>query len=225
MHKRRTISQRSELIYDIHNFGLNADTREIFLNPDFGVDNDEAEVDYRMATVLLKNVRFLDSQSDNPILIHMCTCGGSWEYGMAIYDAIQSSHSLIYLISYAHARSMSSVILQAADYRILSSSSYVMIHEGMSSWDGSSKGFVTAAEHEKLTQKLMLEIYVEKCKNGPYFKSRNMDEKKMGNFLQKQMDKKQDWYLTPEQAIEYGFADYILGKNNCPSIKDLTNYH
>ena len=117
MQKRRTISQRSELIYDIHNFSVNADTRELFLNPDYNVENDEAEVDHRMAVTLIKNITFLNSQNDNPIIVHMCSCGGSWEYGLAIYDAIKSSQSEVYIITYAHASSMSSIILQAGDYR------------------------------------------------------------------------------------------------------------
>lgn len=218
---RRTISQRSELIYDLHSFGINLDTREIFLHPDPSTNTDEAEIDHRVANTFIKNIRFLDHVNNNPIVIHMCTCGGSWEYGLAIYDSISSSRSLVYLISYAHARSMSGVVLQAADYRILTPNAYFMMHHGQDGWSGSSPGLVTHAEQAKKSQDQMLNIFVEKCKNGPYFTDRQMSEKRITTFLQKKLAQKQEWYLTAEETIEYGLADYIYGVGKCPTIKEM----
>ncbi len=48
----------------------------------------------------------------------MHSVGGSWNDGMAIFDAIQLSKSYVTIISYGQAESMSSVILQAADKRV-----------------------------------------------------------------------------------------------------------
>lgn len=223
MNKRRTISQRSELIYDIHNFGISADTRELFINPDYSVDNDSAEVDYRMASTLIKNVRFLNNLNHNNIIIHMCSCGGVWEYGLAMYDAIKASQSVVYIIAYAHARSMSSIILQAGDYRILSPNTYVMIHEGSDGYEGSSHGLSAHVEQAKNAAKLMLDIYIEQCKHGSYFKKLQMTDLRIRNFIVKKMREKQEWYLSASEAIEYGFADYILGDDKCPTIEDIIN--
>ena len=223
MNKRRTISQRSELIYDIHNFGISSDTRELFINPDYNVDNDSAEVDYRMASTLIKNIRFLNSLNTNNIIIHMCSCGGIWEYGLAMYDAIKSSQSVVYIIAYAHARSMSSIILQAGDYRILSPNTYVMIHEGSDGYEGSSHGLAAHAEQAQMATSRMLDIYIEQCHRGPYFKKLQMTDLRIRNFIVKKMQEKQEWYLSASEAIEYGFADYILGNNNCPAIEDIIN--
>jgi len=221
MSTKRTISQRSELIYDIHTFGINVDTRELFLNSDYHTENDE--VDYRMAVTLIKNIRFLDSQSSDPIIIHMCSCGGSWEYGLAIYDVIKSSPSLVYIVAYAQASSMASIFLQAGDVRILTPNTYVMIHEGENGWDGTHTGLLTYAEQAKRNSENMLDIYVENCKNGPYFKDKQMDDLQIRNFIKKHVQKCQEWYLPAEEAIEYGFADYIWGDTNCPLLKDVIN--
>ena len=108
----------SELINDVHNFSLNVETREIFLNSHIADCEEEAGVDWRMATKFNKNIRLLTSgpQAEQPILIHMHTVGGNWEDGLAIYDIINScANTHITIIAYAHARSMSSIIFQAAE--------------------------------------------------------------------------------------------------------------
>ena len=221
MHKRRTISQRSELIYDIHNFGLNADTRELFLHPDCNIDGDDAEVDHRMAANLIKNIRFLDSQNNKPIIIHMCTFGGSWEYGLAIYDSIKASMSVVYIVSYACARSMSSIILQAGDYRILSPNTYFMIHDGIDGYEGTNKGLISYAKQAQISYEYMLDIYMDRCKSGSYFIEKDMSDLQIRNFLKKQINKNQEWYLSPQEAMQYGFADYILGEKGTKEWFDV----
>ena len=222
MAKRRTTSQRSELIFDIHNFNINADTRELFLQPSYDVENEEAEIDHRMATTLIKNMRFLDSQDDKPIIIHMCSCGGSWEYGLAIYDVISMSKSVVYLIAYGYASSMSSIVLQAADCRIMSKNAYFMLHDGYDFWDGTSKGLVTHAEEASKATEKMINIYLEKCRQGPYFKQKDMTDARIKKFIRNKIDSKQEWYLSPNEAIEHGFADYIL-EDNYQNIEEMIN--
>ena len=223
MNKRRTISQRSELVYDIHNFCINVDTRELFLHPDNNVDNDNVEIDQRVAAVLIKNISFLNRQNHNPIVIHMCSCGGVWEYGLAIYDAIKASRSEVYIIAYAHARSMSSIILQAGDYRILTPNTYVMIHEGTDGYDGSTRGLITHAKQAQQACDKMLDIYIERCNQGPYFASRKWGDLQIRNFIKKQMRNHQEWYLSAVEAINYGLADYILDEDGCPAIEEILN--
>ena len=223
MQKRKTISQRSELIYDIHNFGINADTRELFINPDNGAEYDNAEIDHRVASMLIKNIRFLDSFKLDPIVIHMCSCGGIWEYGLAIYDAIMSTKSEVYIVAYAHARSMSSIILQAGDYRILSPNAYFMIHTGTDSYHGTTQGLITHAQQAQKSCEKMLDIYVDSCAEGPYFKQKKNSVAQIRTFLKKQMNKHQEWYMLAEEAVEYGFCDYILGDSKCPDIGKIIN--
>ena len=66
-----------DLLYDLHNYGANVDTREIFLHNYYTSDGDENPgVEYKMSNTFLKNVRALEIKSDKPITIHMQSVGG-----------------------------------------------------------------------------------------------------------------------------------------------------
>ena len=85
-----------DLLYDLHNYGANIDTREIFLHNYYSSDDDNPGVEYKMSNNFLKNIRALEIKSDRPIVIHMQSVGGEWSDGMAIYDAISMSRSFDY---------------------------------------------------------------------------------------------------------------------------------
>ena len=69
----------------------------------------------------------------------------------------------------------------------------------------------------------MLDIYTDKCKNGPYFKNGKKSDIQIRNFIKKQMQQKQEWYMSAEEAVNYGFTDYILGDKKCPILKEIVN--
>lgn len=178
-------------------------------------DNNRGEpgVEYKMSARFIKNIQIL-SQIDprRPILIHMKTCGGDWQEGMAIYDALWACPNPVSILSYTHARSMSSVILQAADRRVLMPNSYFMIHEGSLGLAGTTKLVHSMAEWDKrIVRPTMLNIYVEKLKQKGKFSRRSPE--RIREMLQEQMDKKEDVYLTPQEAVEWGFADGVFNKN------------
>ncbi|KKK96243.1 hypothetical protein LCGC14_2664680, partial [marine sediment metagenome] len=83
--KRRNISQTSEMVYDIHSFGIMIDTREIFLGAYIN-SNGEFCIDHKSSNIFIKNIQLLNNLSNKQILVHMNTIGGDWNYGMAIYD-------------------------------------------------------------------------------------------------------------------------------------------
>ena len=37
------------------------------------------------------------------------------------------------------------------------------------------------------------------------------------------MDKKEDWILTSKEAVEYGFADVVLGQEGYETINKILN--
>jgi len=219
--RRRTISQISDMVYDIHNFGVFVDTREIFLTTSLEEHLENAMIDHTVATTFVKNMALLNSANDKPILIHMITNGGDWNYGMAIYDAIYHSPAHVTVLAYAHARSMSSIIPQAADLRIMMPNAEFLIHHGEMAVDGT----FTTAKYEVAwadeCDKRMVQIYAEKCINGPYFKKKNATLKVVTNWLEKQMAYKEQVYFSPQDAVQYGFMDGILGSPEFPTIDSL----
>lgn len=202
----------SELIHDLHNFSLNVDTREIFLNSHIADCEEESGVDWRMATKFNKNIRLLTTgvRAEQPILIHMHTVGGNWEDGLAIYDIINSCTSThITIIAYAHARSMSSLIFQAADTRIFMPNAIWLMHMGDMGFDGQAQSFEAEAEWAKKDHDRMLDIYTESAYGSVAYKGKSM--KQIKNFIDKGIRLKQEWYMSAREAIHHGYGDAVFG--------------
>ena len=86
-----------------------------------------------MAERAIKALHILDSTAptgDKPITVIMNNPGGDEYHGMAIYDAIKSCKNHVTIVVFGMAMSMGSIILQAADKRVMSANSRVMIHYG-----------------------------------------------------------------------------------------------
>ena len=156
----------------------------------------------------------LDQQDQTNILVHMHTFGGEWNDGMAMYDIIRFVRSPITIIGYSWARSMSSIIPQAADLRILLPDCDFMIHYGWLGTENEWKAAVSTMEYAKKSEERMLRIYARRCINGEYFQSRykTLTEDKVMTFLDNKMKEKGDWWMCSDEAVYYGFADGILGQ-------------
>ena len=91
----------------------------------------------------------------------MNSIGGEWSDGMAIYDAISLSKCYVTIIVYGQAESMSSIILQAADEKIITPNSYFMIHYGSSDASGDYLNVQNLAKYEQAICDKMI-IYIRK---------------------------------------------------------------
>ncbi len=206
---RRSISQRSELIYDLHTFGINPDSREIVLmsNPDHSEDG----IDWTCANTFIKNLLLLNSLNHQPILVHQWSCGCEWTYGMAIYDAIAASRSPVTVLAHAHARSMSSIIPQAAKKRVLMPSCDFMIHFGTTNYGGDSRSFVAEGRQTDRMDHQMLAIYTARCAKGPFFRRNRYSKDRVREYLRQRINEIREWYMTPAEAADKGFVDGVFG--------------
>lgn len=221
--KRRIIFPAMRQIFaveEMHLHGLNIKDFSVYLTGTEkfyeGDDRnfDEPGIEYQMATRFIKNLHILSGKnSRRPILVHMKTCGGYWEEGMAIYDALCACPNPITILSYTHARSMSSLILQAADKRVLMPHSYFLFHEGTLELQGTNRSVLSGADWiKRVVNPIMLEIYTQALKRkGKYSR---WSPSRIRAILQGHMDKKEDVYLTAQEAVDWGFADEIFGGSN-----------
>jgi len=207
--------QSSDVIHDIHVNGLDIIHNEIYLIGEetyiagMGVEEtEEPGVEFVMVNRFIKNLNILANNSDNPITIHMKSCGGDWMEGMAIYDAIKACKNTISIINYTHARSMTSMIYLAADKRIMMPHSTYMIHEGTIHTGGTIKQFRTEAIQNEKAMEQMMKLYVNHLFGKTYWKSKTKLQIK--NWLIKQMKDKEEFYMSAEEAVEYGFADEVM---------------
>lgn len=198
----------SDSLDSIHSNSIDAKNRVIYIHSSF--DYEESGVDFKMATNLVKNLDYLNTISHDTITLKMLSYGGCWNYGMAMYDAISQSKSNIIFISYAHARSMSSIIPQAAETRLINKHCDFMIHYGTYEDSGDFRQVASGLKFTEKQNNVMLDIYAARCVNGQYFRERDMDKKRTYNFLKNKIEKLTDWWMTAEEAVYYGFMDQVI---------------
>jgi ATP-dependent Clp protease protease subunit len=209
-------------LHSIIEWDLDLKTNQIYL---FGIeaygptkDTEEPGVEYVMANRFIRNVNLcMRVNPGMPLLIHMKTCGGEWSEGMAIYDMIRAFPWPVTILSYTHARSMSSLILQAANKRVLMPNSSFMFHDGTVGMEGTIKQLRSIVNQEKIAEETMMNIYIQAMKQQGKMASK--PEPTIKKWLRTRMDKEEDVYLTANQAVEYGFADAVFDGNWANLIK------
>jgi len=210
LEERNNMAITHDKLFDLHNYGCNIKTREIFLHNTYASDeNSNPGVEYKMANTFIKNVRVLEQENNNEIFIHMHSIGGEWSDGMAIFDTITMCKSHVTIIVYGQAESMSSIILQAADKRLMTPNSYFMSHFGSSDANGHYLNVQNWVKYEKTLCDIMMDVYASRCVKGKYFKDQNWDLTKVKNFLYRKM-KNGDWYINANDSVNYGFADKVI---------------
>ncbi len=212
----------SDFINDLHNHGIDIKNREIFLHSYVANSDEDPGVDYRMVSTFTKNIRMLDTISESPIIIHMQSIGGNWNDGMAIFDAIAMCKAHVTIIAYGQAESMSSIILQAGDFRVMTPNAYFMAHYGSFGFDGNYLDGCKYVDFHKTATEKMLDIYTESAKSGKFFKEKmeELSDQKIKNYLKRKL-KDGDWYLNANETVYYGFADCVLTTRNYKNIDSL----
>ena len=221
--KRRNLSQKSEMLYDLHNFGVILDTREIFLCSSQEYDYESAMIDHIAANNFIRNLTTLNNIGEEPILIRMITCGGDWNYGMAIYDAIKASKSETIVLAYAHARSMSSIIPQAATYRVIMPNADFLMHWGEWGFEGNHTSAMAEADWARAMEGVMMDCYLDRCLDVDFWQSKwkNNHRAHAEKYLRDLLDRKQEVYFTAREAVDMGFMDAVLGDEGYETVDVL----
>ena len=94
-----------------------------------------------------------------------------------------------------------------------------MIHEGTIYISDTSKGAHSYIELNNRLNDVMFDIYFQKCKYGKFFNGKT--ERYIKRFLKNRMDQKQEWYITAQESVDYGFMDGILGEKGFETIDAL----
>ncbi len=186
-----------------HDYGIHIPTRTIYMGSEtFDIVEGESGTDGYMAERSIKNIHLLESINKEPITILTNNVGGDEYHGFAVYDAIKECKSTVIVKVLGHAMSMGSIILQAADERIMAPTSRQMIHYG--TWginDHAKTARKWSDEGEKIND-WMEQMYLEKIRQKiPDFSLSK---------LRKMLD--HDTFLTAKESVELGLADKVLGE-------------
>ena len=221
--KNKHIPIESDINY-IHTYNIDIPNREIYLHSSFDDGLEEGGVNYKSAVIFEKNLRHLNLLSLEPILVHMHLPGGDWQDCLGIYDAIKSSKARVAILAYAKVESSSSVLLQAADLRILTPNTNFLVHYGSISVDNEHKAALSMVQWSEKESEKMIDIFTEKCMNSKVCKEKNWKRMMAKKHIVTQLATKRDWILTADEAVDYGFADGILGTKKFPNIDYIKTY-
>ena len=160
----------------------------------------QGEVDSENIHKFVKLIRYLD-KTDGEITVILDSEGGDVNLGFAAYDSIKECRNPVEVRVMGVAMSMGSIILQAADNRVMTKHSRIMIHRGQMEVGGHFNDVKRAVKENDDMDKICLDIYFEKITDkDPSFKMVQ---------LQKMLDF--DTYISAEKALEIGLIDEIQG--------------
>lgn len=180
-------SPRGERAYDIYSRLLK--DRIIMLT---------GPIDDAVSNSIVAQLLFLDAQDpDKDIYLYLNSPGGSVSAGLAIYDTMNFINSDVQTIVIGMAASMGSVLLAAGEKgkRFALPNSEVMIHQPLGGAQGQASEIAIAAEHILDTRKRLNKILADNTGQPLEVIERDTDR---------------DYYLTAEQAKEYGLIDEIM---------------
>lgn len=187
----------------LHDYHIYIPSRTIWMGAiDDNLEDFEPGTDFRMAETVIKNLTILESISKDPITIIMNNPGGDVYHGLAIYDAIKACESQVTVKVFGSAMSMGSIILQAADERIMSPNSVQMVHYGYIGAAGHVKTVYRHIEEGKRIDSWMENMYLEKIRE----KIPDFSKQRLSGMIN------HDCFFTAAKSVEFGLADKILGE-------------
>jgi ATP-dependent Clp protease protease subunit len=178
---------RGERMYDVYSRLLKE--RIIFLGTPINSD---------VANVLVAQLLLLDSQSsEQPIQLYINSPGGEVYAGLAIYDTMKFISAPVHTTCVGIAMSMGSVILMAGakGHRVSLPHSRIMIHQGSAGFRGNTPDIEVQAREVLSLRDMLADIYHQHTGHSTDKLLRDMER---------------DYFMNPEQAVEYGLIDRVV---------------
>ena len=180
---------RGERSFDIYSRLLKE--RVIFLS---------GPVDDYMSNLVVAQLLFLESENpEKDISIYINSPGGSISSGLAIYDTMQFISPSISTLCIGQAASMGAILLAGGDKgkRFALPNSRIMIHQPLGGARGQASDIrIQADEILFLKERLNSELSERTGKDYDTIKE----------------DTDRDFYMSPNEAVEYGLIDLVLDK-------------
>jgi ATP-dependent Clp protease protease subunit len=178
---------RGERTYDIYSRLLK--DRIIFLG---------TPIDDNIANVIIAQMLFLEAEDpDKDIHLYINSPGGWVTSGLAIYDAMQYIKPDVSTICVGQAASMGAVLLAAGTKgkRFALPHSRIMLHQPSGGFEGQASDIAIQAREILRIREALNEILYRHT----------------GQSLDKiRADTERDYFMSPEQAIEYGIIDKMI---------------
>ena len=162
-----------------------------------------SEVNDAVANSLVAQMLYLDSEdSSKPIYLYINSPGGSVTAGLAIYDTMQYVKSDVVTICVGLAASMGAFLLGAGTKgkRLALPHSRIMIHQPLGGTSRRQASDIEIEAREILRMKEML--------------NRSLADMSGQSFEKIEKDTDRDYFLSAEEAKEYGLIDRVISHPN-----------
>ena len=162
-----------------------------------------SEVNDGIANSLVAQMLYLDSEdSSKPIYLYINSPGGSVTAGLAIYDTIQYVKSEVVTICVGLAASMGAFLLAAGTKgkRVALPHSRIMIHQPLGGTSRRQASDIEIEAREILRMKEML--------------NESLADMSGQSFEKIEKDTDRDYFLSAEEAKEYGLIDRVISHPN-----------
>ena len=163
----------------------------------------EGEVHDQMANLIVAQLLFLESEGEKDISMYINSPGGSVTAGMAIYDAMQFIKPDVQTIVMGQACSMGSLLAQAGakGKRMILPNARHMIHQPSGGARGQATDMEIQVKEILQMKRTLTEIYVNHNSKGK-------------TFVELAKDMERDYFMSAQEALEYGLADQIITKRD-----------
>lgn len=167
-------------------------------------------IDSFIANIMNAQLLYLDHQNPKePITIYINSPGGEVYAGLGIYDTMKFIESPIYTVNTGLAASMASIILCAGNKgeRKALKHSRTLLHQPLSGTGVAQASDIEIVSNEVL--KLKKELY-------------NILVEETSQTYQKiEKDADRDFWLTAQEALDYGLIDKVLDRHPSKMIKQI----
>ncbi len=180
---------RGERMYDI--FSLLLKERIVFLG---------TPINDQVANVVVAQLLHLDREDpEREISLYINSPGGEIAAGLAIYDTMQLVRAPVSTIAVGRAASMATVLLTAgaAGRRYALPHATIHLHQPLGGVQGQAADIEIAAREILRMRDLMERILMRHTR---------LTAEQIARFTDR------DFYMTPQQAVQYGLIDQVLGE-------------
>lgn len=142
---------------------------------------------------------------DCRMTIYFNSPGGSVVPGMALFDEIRrlSKTHHITTVALGYAASMAAILLQSGTERVVGPEAWLLLHQGSMGAIGSMGEVEDTVEWGKKIGKRIVDIFYERSQKSDAPKK--LSKKQIENRIERR-----DWWISSDEALEYGLADRIL---------------
>ncbi len=155
----------------------------------------EGEITDQLSSIIVSELLFLASESNEDINLYINSPGGSINAGLAIFDTMNYIKPNVNTICIGLCASMASILLAAGKKRYSLINGEIMIHQPLGGCNGQATDVLIATNRLLKTKEKITNILADLTKK---------------DIVELKKDMERDFFMSASEALDYGIIDEIL---------------